>query len=72
MKSLDLSFIILDGIVQRHGTSRHLVFGGGTFNALEDFKVYRSQVRDVYSPAELEQMDAYFDRIYQEKIQHEN
>jgi len=64
---IEITYEALDLMIERHGKHRPDVFGGGVWDAEEEFEIYKKQVGEIYSPLQWIIITSYFNSKFQKK-----
>jgi len=57
---IEITYEAVDQMIKCHGNERHERFGGGKWNAEEEFKIYKEQVGDRYTELQWKIISTYF------------
>ena len=60
MDRIEITYQAIDQMIKVHNTPRPVQFGGGLWNAEEEFEIYKKQVGDNYSPLQWTVITTYF------------
>jgi len=64
---IEMTYQAIDEIVEAHGKKRPVQFGGGKWNAREEFKIYKKQIGERYTPLQWHIIESYFNHKIKEK-----
>jgi len=64
---IELTYTALDEMINVHGTARPERFGGGKWDAEEEFEIYKKQVGDRYTPLQWKIITLYFTKSFSKK-----
>jgi len=67
MDRIEQTYEAIDKIIMSDGKPRPTQFGGGKWNAKEEFKIYKNQVGNRYTPLQWKTITIYFNATLKEK-----
>lgn len=67
MDRIELTYQAIDQMIDCHGKPRPEMFGGGIWNAREEFLIYQQQVGDRYTDLQWSIILKYFNLKFKEK-----
>jgi len=63
---IEITYDAIDQIIKCHGEDRPERFGGGTWDAKEEFAIYKKQVGDRYTTLQWSIITSYFEVKFKE------
>ena len=67
MDRIEITYKAIDEMIEANGKPKPKSFGGGKWNAEEEFKIYKKQVGNNYSPLQWKIITLYFKQKFKEK-----
>jgi len=68
MDRIEETLVAIDTMIQSHDKLRPVKFGGGVWDAKEEFEVYRKQVGDRYTPLQWKMLTKYFNMKFDSEV----
>ena len=69
---IDLTYSSIDEMIACHGKPRPKRFGGGVWNAEEEFEIYKKQVGERYTLLQWSVIASYFEKKFKDKKEVKN
>ena len=66
MDRIEMTYKAIDQMIDAHGKPRTFIYGGGVWDAEEEFKLYKEQVGDRYTPLQWTIIETYFKTKFKE------
>ena len=66
MDRIEMTYESIDGMIKVHGTPRPERFGGGLWDAEEEFKIFKEQIGDRYTELQWHIITSYFETKFKE------
>jgi len=66
MDRIELTYCSIDEMIKMHGASRPDRFGGGIWDAEEEFDIFRKQIGDRYTGLQWSIITSYFQNKFKE------
>ena len=60
MDRIEITYTAIDQMIEAHNTPKPEILGGGLYNALEEFEIYKNQVGNRYTPLQWVLITSYF------------